>query len=405
MNLIKNFLMIILADMVCAASVCLADSATTSTRWPAEKANAWYAENNWLVGCNFTTSSAINQLEMWQADTFDPATIDRELGWAQSLGFTSIRVFLHNLLWQQDSRGFLDRMEQFLAMSDKHHIKVMFVLFDSCWDPNPKPGKQHAPVPGRHNSGWVQSPGKEFLEHPGRLEELKPYVQGVVGHFKNDERISFWDVYNEPDNDNGSSYGKEEPKNKEASAKLLLQKTFAWVRAMNPSQPLSSGVWRGSWDYPDKLSDMEKIQLEESDIITFHCYGKLDDVRRCVDNLRRYGRPVICTEFMARPLGSTFDPVLGFFQQEKVGAYNWGFVSGKTQTIYPWDSWSKAYTNEPSVWFHDIFRADGSAYRPQEISFIRKCAQAKSASASLLHPEIAARPAAPADGLEHLSAK
>ena len=131
MNLRKNFLLIILANMVCAASVCLADSATIPTRWPAEKANVWYAENNWLVGCNFTPSSAINQLEMWQADTFDPATIDRELGWAQSLGFTSIRVFLHNLLWQQDNRGFLDRMEQFLAMSDKHHIKVMFVLFDS----------------------------------------------------------------------------------------------------------------------------------------------------------------------------------------------------------------------------------------------------------------------------------
>jgi hypothetical protein len=345
-------------------------------RWSPEKANRWYGQNPWLVGCNFTPSTAINELEMWQADTFDPVTIDRELGWAQSLGFTSVRVFLHNLLWQQDSAGFLARMDQFLALADKHHIKVMFVLFDSCWDPDPKLGKQHDPVPGLHNSGWVQSPGKEYLGHPERLDELKPYVQGVVGHFGADKRIAFWDVYNEPDNDNGSSYGKQEPAGKEPCAELLLRKTFAWIREVHPSQPLSSGVWRGDWDNPDRLSPMEQIQIGQSDIITFHCYGNVEEVRRCVGNLRRYGRPVICTEYMARPLSSTFNPVLGYFRQENVGAYNWGFVSGKTQTIYPWDSWDKPYTSEPPVWFHDIFRADGTPYRPEEVSYIRQCTRA-----------------------------
>src|SRR5690348_17406411 len=126
-------------------------------RWPMDKANDWSKQAGWLVGCNYIPSTAINQLEMWQADTFDPKTIDRELGWAQQLGFTSIRVFLHNLLWQQDSDGFLNRMDQFLAIADKHHIKVVFVLFDSCWNPDPKLGRQPAPRLFVHNSGWVQS--------------------------------------------------------------------------------------------------------------------------------------------------------------------------------------------------------------------------------------------------------
>ena len=200
------------------------------------------------------------------------------------------------------------------------------------------------------------------MAHPERLDELKPYVQGVVGHFRNDSRIAFWDVFNEPDNMNGSSYGKEEPANKKASALLLLKKTFAWAREMKPSQPLSSGVWHDDWANPVKLSALEKVQLEQSDIITFHDYGDLKEVKKCVDNLHQFDRPIICTEYMARPRGSTFNPILGWFKENNVGAFNWGFVSGKTQTIYPWDSWDKTYTNEPPVWFHDIFRQNGEPY-------------------------------------------
>ena len=345
--------------------------AAAQSRWTEDKANDWYQNQPWLVGCNFAPSTAINQLEMWQADTFDPATIDRELGWAENLGFTSVRVFLHNLLWQQDAKGFLQRMDKFLAIAQKHHIRVMFVLFDSCWDPNPKLGTQRAPKPFVHNSGWVQSPGRDFLANPARLDELKAYVQGVVGHFHNDARIVFWDVYNEPDNFNVPAYNLLEPTNKVDSARVLLEKTFAWAREVKPSQPLSSGVWMGPWADHARLSPMEKVQLMESDIITFHNYGKLDDFRSGVDNLRRYHRPVICSEYMARPVGSTFDPNLRYMKEQKVGAYNWGFVSGKTQTIYPWDSWTKIYTSEPPLWFHDILRTDGMPYKTNEVQFIK----------------------------------
>ena len=126
-------------------------------RWTAEKANAWYGAQAWPVGSDYIPADAINQMEMWQGDTFDPKRIDLELGWAEGLGMNTMRVFLHDLLWQQDRDGFEKRVDAFLAIAEKHHIRPMLVLFDSCWDPEPKLGPQRAPMQGVHNSGWVQS--------------------------------------------------------------------------------------------------------------------------------------------------------------------------------------------------------------------------------------------------------
>ncbi len=247
----------------------------------------------------------------------------------------------------------------------------MFVVFDSVWDPNPKLGPQREPKPGLHNSGWVQSPGFEYLNDPVKLDELKGYVTGVIGHFKDDARIDCWDLFNEPDNLNGNSYGKLEPPHKVENARLLLEKTFAWARSVDPSQPLTSGVWVGDWSN-DHLTPMRQLQLEQSDVLSFHSYDPLPRVKDRVETLKRYGRPLLCTEYMARPQGSTFDPILGYFEEEGIGAYNWGFVDGKSQTIYPWDSWQKPYAAEPPVWFHDIFRRDGTPYRPQEVAYIKQ---------------------------------
>jgi hypothetical protein len=353
------------------AALLLATTARADDQpWTAEKANAWYARQPWLVGCNYNPSTAINQLEMWQADTFDLPTIDRELGWAEDLGFTSVRVFLHNLLWEQDPEGFLKRIDQFLEVADRHKIGVMFVLLDAVWDPFPKLGKQREPKPGLHNSGWVQSPGRAILADPARHEELKPYIQGVIRRFRDDRRVHVWDLFNEPDNTNGSSYGRHEPPGKPELSLVLLRKVFAWAREVEPSQPLTSGVWTGEWT-EDKLSPMSRFQLEQSDVISFHDYSGMDKLRQRVESLKRYGRPILCTEFMARPNGSRFDPMLGYLKEQKVGAYCWGFVAGKTQTIYPWDSWQKPYSAEPPVWFHDIFRPDGTPYDPKEVAYIK----------------------------------
>lgn len=344
-------------------------------RWPAAKAIAWQREKPWLVGCNFIPSTAINQLEMWQADTFDPVTTDRELGFAAGLGFTSIRVFLHDLLWKQDAEGFLQRVEQFLGLAQKHGLGVMFVLFDSCWHPLPRLGPQPAPLPHTHNSGWVQSPGVEVLQNPAAQSHLRDYVVGVIRRFANDPRVQVWDLWNEPDQFDGGSPKRRglEPKNKPDLVNALLPPVFAWAREARPTQPLTAGVERELEKLGDfsNLSTVKRILLENSDIITFHHYGSFAQFTNIIASLQSFGRPVLCTEYMARPMGSRFEPHLGYMKEKNVGAYSWGFVSGKTQTIYPWDSWRKDYANEPPVWFHDILRPDGTPCRPEEADYIR----------------------------------
>jgi hypothetical protein len=344
-----------------------------TARWPEQKANAWYAQQPWLVGSNYVPSSAINQLEMWQDATFNPDEIDKELTWAEAMGMNTMRVFLHDLLWQQDAAGFQKRIDRFLTIASRHHIRPMFVLFDSCWDPSPHLGLQHPPTPGIHNSGWVQSPGAEALADANQVQRLKAYVQGVVGAFANDDRILAWDVWNEPGSDNLWIYPKE-LKDKTARVTPLLPQAFAWAREANPMQPLTSGVWAVDTS-PDgaKLGELQQIQLRESDIITFHNYSWPEYFKQQVTWLKKYGRPVICTEYMARPAGSTFDMVLPIAKQERVGAINWGFVAGKTQTYLPWESWDHPYIrSQPPVWFHEVLHPDGTPYRQAEVDLIRK---------------------------------
>lgn len=363
-----------MAGVLIALGLCGSSVSAQRARWPEQKAQAWYAQQPWLIGSNYVPKSAINQLEMWQEATFDPQQIERELSWAEAIGMNTMRVFLHDLLWEQDAAGFRQRIDQFLAIASRHHIRPMFVLFDSCWDPLPRLGPQHPPTPGVHNSGWVQSPGAAALADTNQYPRLRAYVQGVVGAFAKDDRILAWDVWNEPDNDNSGSYPKEELKDKAARVTALLPLTFEWAREANPQQPLTSGVW-GADTSPDgaSLGQLQQIQLRESDIVTFHNYAWPEYFKGQVSWLKKYNRPVVCTEFMARSVGSTFDSVLPIAKEERVGVINWGFVAGKTQTFLPWDSWQHPYVlAQPPVWFHEVLRPDGTPYRPAEVSLIRR---------------------------------
>ncbi|MDI9870761.1 cellulase family glycosylhydrolase [Flectobacillus roseus] len=357
------------ALMMCTIS----NSSTAQVRkiWTKEQANEWYKKQGWLVGANYLPKSAINQLEMWQADTFDTENIDKELGYAQSLGMNTMRVFLHDLAYETDSLGFYKRIDTFLTIAQKHKIRPLIVIFDSCWDPFPQVGKQHEPKPYVHNSGWVQSPGQKALQDESQYIRLEKYVRAVVSHYAKDKRILGWDVWNEPDNMTGPSYERLEIKNKVDIITKLLPKVFAWARAAKPTQPLTSGVWAGDWSQDAKLKPIEKVQLEESDVISFHNYDNPTIFENRIKELSRYGKPMLCTEYMARPNGSTFQGSLPIAKKYKVAMFNWGFVSGKSQTIYPWDSWTKQYNSEPPVWFHDIFREDGSPYKQEEVDFIK----------------------------------
>lgn len=340
--------------------------------WSKEKAKEWYSKQPWLVGANFNPSTAINQLEMWQEETFDPETIDKELGWAEDIGMNTMRVYLHDLLHKNDPEGLYKRMDEFLKIADSRGMKTLFVLFDSCWDPFPEAGEQRAPKPHVHNSGWVQSPGQEVLQDSSQYDRLEKYVKETIGEFKNDDRILGWDVWNEPDNMTGPSYEDVEIANKVALVLPLLENAFGWARAANPTQPLTSGVWIGDWSDPENMEPMHKMQLEQSDIITFHNYDTPADFEKKIKELQRYEKPILCTEYMARPNGSTFEGFLPIAKEYNVGMYNWGFVDGKTQTKYPWDSWTKTYTSEPDVWFHEVFRKDGEPYREEETQLIKE---------------------------------
>jgi hypothetical protein len=343
-------------------------------RWTADAAQRWYADLPWLVGCNFTPSYAINQLEFWQAETFDPAAIERELEWAAALGMNAARVYLHDLLWHQDPHAFAARIDAYLAIAARHGIRTMLVLFDSCWDPDPALGPQRDPTPGVHNSGWVQSPGVPALLDPAQHDRLRRYVSGVVAAFADDDRVMAWDIWNEPDNGPDVALcNRSVLAAKSALVTPLLIEAFQWAREASPTQPLTSAIWLGNWSAHHRLSPIQRVQISNSDIISFHNYGKARDFGRRIRWLESFGRPTLCTEYMARAAGSTFQAILPKAKKRRVAAFSWGLVLGRTQTHLAWDAAENHKIASGSRrWFHDILHADGSPHLPHEAEFLRR---------------------------------
>jgi len=349
---------------------------TSKGQWSVERAQEWWRRQAWPVGCNFIPSTAVNQLQMWQAETFEPEIIEREIGWAENLGFNTLRVYLHDLAWEQDSEGLLRRVESFLEIARRKGCGVILVIFDDVWSPDAQPGPQPEPVPGRHNSRWLQSPGLGVLgrySDDARVRErLRCYVEGLMSAFSEDETVLVWDLYNEP---GGYPSPKSEPVG--TACLPLLRDVFEWARDVGPRQPLTSGLW---WN-PVRPNDpgIEAVQLEGSDIVSFHHYGGVEDLARLHSEISaRTDRPLICTEYLARQLNSRFESHLPYFRDHEIGAISWGLVSGRTQTICPWWSWfEEAPTPEPELWFHDILRTDGSPFDAAEVDFLRAILRAR----------------------------
>lgn len=350
--------------------------------WTKTQANDWYDARPWYVGANFNPSTAGNQLEMWQADTFDPDTIDRELGYAAGIGMNIMRVYLHDLVFHADPDGLFDRMDQYLAIADKHGIATMFVFLDDCWNDQGALGPQPEPIPGVHNSVWLRCPLYRGVERayydPAYLGTIREFVVATLERFSNDERVAIWDLYNEPHNDgcthfrgpNGEYLGHDGRPMTSKATVAMINCLFDWVAEVDPSQPATVGVFNGDW----AKDAVAQVSLARSDVPTFHCYGKPENMRFAIDSVRELapGRPTICTEYMSRGTGSTFENILPILHEQNVGAINWGLVAGRSNTIYPWSTVDQPGTvPEPDLWHHDVFRADGSAFDPQEAELIR----------------------------------
>ena len=321
--------------------------------WSIEDAIEWHNETGWLRGSNFIPSNAVNQLEMWQAETFDTTTINRELKWAEEIGMNCMRVFLHHVAWQVDQVGLKNRMNEYLAIADKHGIKTIFVFFDDCWAPTYHAGKQPDPVPGKHNSGWIQDPGDLLTQDSTLIIVLEKYVKDILSSFCDDKRIVLWDLYNEPGH--GTHKNQSLP---------LLQNVFEWSREVAPSQPVTSAAWKR------RLKEITHFQIENSDIITYHTYDPPEGHQAFIDTLKQFGRPMMCTEYMARNNNSLFQNIMPMLKEQKIGAINWGLVTGKTNTRYAWGK-VIADGSEPELWFHDVFYTDGRPYKPEETDCIK----------------------------------
>lgn len=337
----------------------MAFAAKPAGRWSEQKANEWYQRQGWIVGCDYVCATAINQIEMWQAETFDPATMDREMALAEGLGFNTVRVFLSDMVYDADPEGFKQRLDRFLDICDKHGIRAILTFWTNggkC--ENPKLGKQPESVQGVHNSQWCMSPGTEAVNDPSQWGRLERYVKDILKSFRNDDRVLLWCLYNEPENFRRGV----------KTSLPLMRETYRWAREVNPSQPITSPMW-GAPSLSRTNLAVVSFLMENSDVISFHCYDDPKTMSRFIYRLKDYNRPLICTEYMGRPK-STFKEVMPILKKNNVGAISWGLTAGKCNFHLQWSS--KAGDPEPKVWFHDIYRLDGTPYSQEEVDFVRK---------------------------------
>lgn len=324
-------------------------------QWSVKKANKWYKKQAWILGCNYVPSTSVNDVEFWQAETFDPETIDRELGWAEQWGINSVRVFLNYVVWEAGSEAYIKRFEQFLGIAAKHGMSVMPVLFDDCNFSGgvAKVGKQVDPVPGIIMNGWVSSPPKAMRNDPESLPKLKAYLQGIIKHFRKDKRIILWDLYNEP-------FNGDEWKDTHS----LMEQAFLWAREMKPTQPLTIGAWN-RFDSP-----VSKKMMQLSDIVSFHGYDGKDEFEKKIQLCSEYKRPVICTEWLLRQSDNTIFNILPLLKENNAGSYHWGLVNGKTQCHLQWGSTAENPKSDP--WQHDLMYPDGATYNQEELELFKK---------------------------------
>ncbi len=354
-------------------------------QWTKEQINGWYQQQGWMCGFNYLPRTAVNWTDIWQEETFDAATIDEELGWAHAAGYNTLRINLPFIVWQHDRDGLIKRIETFLGIAQKHALRVMLTLMDDCGFSGDEPylGPQKAPIPGKHNSQAAASPGRDKVCDRHIWSEIERYVRDVIRTFRNDPRIIVWDLYNEPGNRGTFASGTQEvfyDEKLEHFALELMTQAFVWARDEDPTQPLTVGAWHLPLD-PDQPDNeiyqhpIDRAALQLSDVVSFHAYIGTAKMVRVLRYAEQFGRPLMCTEWLARHVGSTFEEQLPLMHACNVVPYQWGLVRGKTQTFMPWPVVLQKREDYAHLWFHDVFDEHGIPFRKAEMDLVGRLTQ------------------------------
>lgn len=353
-----------------------------SEKWSIEAINRWYDAQPWTTGINFYPSTAINQAEIWQEHDHERMFTDigKELSLAKSIGFTSLRTIFPFELWRVSPEVYFRHVDEFLALCDVFGLSVMPVLFDDCcvvkelYQPM-QFGKQPDPVPGYFGGSPItcfettSEMGYNVTDEPGMEEVVECYIRELMEHYRSDKRVYAWNVWNEPGNSNRRS-----------RSLAMMRNVFDWLRKYDVSQPLTADVFAAACDFPDEYlraprtgTEIELAAIDLSDVISYHYYGDYLHMRQYIECLRIYQRPLLCTEWLHRPMRSFIQTHLPLLKRERVGSYFFGFVNGKMQFNEPWEYLKVRKDMDLTLWMHDIYHKDFTPYDPEEIAVITKC--------------------------------
>ncbi len=355
-------------------------------RWSKERAWEWYNSRPWIRGCNFMGSDCANRIDQWQELGFEERfkTADEELALAAKTGFNSIRIILEYIVWKEEHDGFMERLERYIELAHSHGISCMMVFGNDCMPPKTESWKPLKPGVQHYDWGWhggrkvsqhgtFNTVGYHVLDEPEIALEHYEWVREIVTKYKDDERVIMWDVFNEIGNSNRKNLSLPH-----------MKKFFEIIREINPIQPLTACLFQYPENFSDfsgyleNLTDTQQYIVDNSDIITFHSYGSYERNVMIIKTLKKLGRPIVNTEWLARCIGNNVQEMFPLFFLEGIGCYNWGLVAGKYQTYEPWNSVWDQYEQNPNLnwdftkWFHDLYRPSLHPYDPKEIEIIKR---------------------------------
>lgn len=349
-------------------------------KWTTERAWKWYHTQKWIRGYCGYPSNCVNRIALWQEYKHEEVfeQLDREFALAEKTGLNAVRAVLQFEVWQNQHDSFMRHLEEYFALADRHGLKVMLVLGNDCtvarsrWKPAIF-GEQHVDwgyhsgIKGGQHAGDYREAGYQLLDNPDVETQYYEMVEELAEKFGRDDRLQIWNVWNEIGNSNRN--GLSVP---------AMEKFFEILREKHVMQPLTADVWKFD-ENMEIYTEAELRALELSDVISFHWYGSFDKTVQLIDNLKRYGRPLICTEWLNRYEGNDVEHLLPLFWLENIGSYHWGLMQGYSQTYEPWGGYFIRQQNGENLdltkWQHDIYRFNGLPYVPQEIEVFRRFAK------------------------------